>query len=96
VDGISNANRAGADHLGEHTLAAVHHQSAQALADGIHLGAWVARGMKEQHGTADFDFAAQKRDEVDARSLNVGTDRARGDGWQTEGRGMFGDLLPLD
>ena len=40
------ADLAGADNLGEHTLTAVHHQGAQALADGIHLGAGVAWGME--------------------------------------------------
>src|SRR3974390_2870921 len=67
ADGITNANRAGANNLGQDTLAAIQHEGAQALADGIHLGAGVARGVKEQHGIADLHFAAQERNEVDAR-----------------------------
>ena len=66
------------------------------MTDGIHLGARVAWGMEKQNGGADFNFVAQERDEVNARSLDVGADSARGDGGEAEGDGMLGNLFTLD
>ena len=46
TNGVADADGARADDFGEDALAVVHHQSAQALANGIHLGARVARGIE--------------------------------------------------
>jgi hypothetical protein len=42
-NGIADAHPAGADDFGEDALALVHHPRAQALANRIHLRAWLAR-----------------------------------------------------
>ena len=93
---VTNPNGTGADNLCKHTLAAVHHQSAQALADGIHLGAGIAWRVELQDGSADFNLLAEQRYEVDACGLDVGADCACWNGGEAEGGGVFGDLLALD
>jgi hypothetical protein len=95
-DAIANADRAGADDFGEDALPLVHHPRAQALANGIHLGAWVAGRIETQDGFADFNFAAQQGNEADADGFNVGADCARGDGGQAEAGSVFGDLFTLN
>src|ERR1019366_4152205 len=68
----------------------------QALANGIHLGARVTGRIETQDGFADFNFAAQQGNKVDAGGLDVGPDCARSDGGQAEAGGVFGDLFTLD
>jgi hypothetical protein len=95
-DAVANTDPAGADDFGEDALALVHHSRAQALANGIHLGAGVAGRKQTQDGLADFNLAAQQGNEVDTGSLDVGPDCARGDGKQAEAGSVFDDLFPPD
>src|ERR1035441_2413043 len=96
ADCVADADGAGADYFGEDTLAAVQHQGAQALTNGIHLRAGVARGVEAQNGTADFDLTTHEGDQVDARGLDVGADGARGDGREAERDGVFGNLFAFN
>jgi len=95
-DGVAHADGAGADHLGQHTLAMAEHALAQALADGIHLGARLARGADEQDRAADLELVSDKANQVDALGLDVRTGGAGRNAGQAQRGGVFGQLLPFD
>jgi hypothetical protein len=95
-DGISNADFARPHDLGQDALAIVQHQLAQTAADRIHFSARIARGIEQQHGFADFNFAADEVDEVYSKRLDVRAYRTRWNGLKSERRRVFGNLFAFD
>jgi hypothetical protein len=72
------------------------HALAQALTDGIHLGARVTRRADEENGAADLYLTSDESNEVDALGFDIRAGGAGGDGGQTQCPGVLGQLLAFD
>lgn len=96
ADEVADADFAGTADLGEDALLVVHHAFAESLAEGVHLGAGVAGRGEEEDGLADLDFAAEQRDEVEARGFDIRTDSAGSENGDAQGVGMGGNLLAFN
>src|SRR5947209_9952608 len=82
--------------LGKHALVVVGHTFAQAPANGVHLGARLARCINQQQRLAKLNLAAHQRDQIYAESLDVGAHCSWRNGLQSESGGVLSELLALN
>ncbi len=96
VDGVIDGYEAGLDDFGEDALAAIFHQVAQALADGVHFVAGRAGFVEMKDCGADHHSLADQFDEIEAEGFDVGAHCTGRNGFEAEGGGVFTYLFTLD
>ena len=96
ADAVANADDAGPDDFGQHTLALVLHKLTQAGTDGIHLSAGSPWFVEMENGATNCNLLPNQVNEIDAESFDIGAHDPGCYGFEAESGGVFGNLFPFN